>query len=434
VIVELAQDFHDAVEAMPTEHPKHRMLELLERAIQGGIDFITRHPTTLFQCMWNTCWWYDCPEAADYDYVTSSLPESPYFEEARRVKETLEFLTPMGYLLHTEPPWRELGPNIFEMLKAWRLAKECVTPMFCWIRSLKPPHMNVAQTLCRKDYHRKEVNCIVVSPDGRYVGSGSSDGTICVWNVKNGKLILQFHDKTWVRAVAFSSDNRHIASAGGEFDQGTIRIWNIETGTQVRCINGVVPFCVSFAPDGTQIAGGDIDGNVHFWKTNTGSHVGYFSGSLAVVRSIAFSPDSSRIVGADWHGTICMWDINTGAKLWCKAKHTAAVLKLSFDPDGIRLVSGGVDLICVWNANTGDCLEVIKAYDGDVMTIAEHGQWRALFYGKYETVIEDARTGHAISWYPSQLARICGVYSSRTWAGSDYSFVDIIRFEGGEAS
>jgi hypothetical protein len=63
MIFELAQDFRDAAAVMPKEHPKHRMLELLEEAVRRDIHFVDRHPTTLFQCMWNTCWWYDCPEA-----------------------------------------------------------------------------------------------------------------------------------------------------------------------------------------------------------------------------------------------------------------------------------------------------------------------------------------------------------------------------------
>jgi hypothetical protein len=34
MIFELAQDFHDAVVAMPTNHPKRRILSLLEEAIR----------------------------------------------------------------------------------------------------------------------------------------------------------------------------------------------------------------------------------------------------------------------------------------------------------------------------------------------------------------------------------------------------------------
>ena len=41
MIFELAQDFHDTVAATPTEHPKHRLLELLEEA---GHDFPVTYP------------------------------------------------------------------------------------------------------------------------------------------------------------------------------------------------------------------------------------------------------------------------------------------------------------------------------------------------------------------------------------------------------
>ena len=59
MIFELAKDFSASVAAMPAGHPKRRMLELLEEAIHRDIHFITRHPMTLFQCVCNTCWWYD---------------------------------------------------------------------------------------------------------------------------------------------------------------------------------------------------------------------------------------------------------------------------------------------------------------------------------------------------------------------------------------
>ena len=66
MIFELAKDFSATLAAIPQDHPKRRILRLLEEAIRRDVHFIARHPTTLFQCLWNTCWWYDCPEAADH--------------------------------------------------------------------------------------------------------------------------------------------------------------------------------------------------------------------------------------------------------------------------------------------------------------------------------------------------------------------------------
>ena len=66
MIFDLAMDFSHALAAMPQDHPRRCILALLEEALRRDIHFIARHPTTLFQCMWNTCWWYDCPEAAKH--------------------------------------------------------------------------------------------------------------------------------------------------------------------------------------------------------------------------------------------------------------------------------------------------------------------------------------------------------------------------------
>src|SRR3990170_2680783 len=96
MIFELAKDFHDAVAAMPREHPKHRMLELLEEAIRRDIHFIARHPTTLFQCLWNTCWWYDCPEAERY------------------------YLEPVGGWAEANAPWMQPGQKLSKIMESWR--------------------------------------------------------------------------------------------------------------------------------------------------------------------------------------------------------------------------------------------------------------------------------------------------------------------------
>src|SRR5262249_23732737 len=64
MIFELVQDLADVLEAMPAGHPRRRLLTLLDEAVRRDVHFIARRPTALFQCLWNSCWWYDCPEAA----------------------------------------------------------------------------------------------------------------------------------------------------------------------------------------------------------------------------------------------------------------------------------------------------------------------------------------------------------------------------------
>ena len=94
MIFELAEDFRDALSVMPDECSKHRMLGLLEAAIRRDLHFIRRHPTTLFQCMWNTCWWYDCPEA-EIHYEPLMSDQTRDNETGIRMNATGTHLSPL---------------------------------------------------------------------------------------------------------------------------------------------------------------------------------------------------------------------------------------------------------------------------------------------------------------------------------------------------
>src|SRR5690606_16425819 len=59
MVFDLAADFANAWLVVPADRPQAANLRLLAAAISVGTQFIARHPTTVFQCLWNRCWWYD---------------------------------------------------------------------------------------------------------------------------------------------------------------------------------------------------------------------------------------------------------------------------------------------------------------------------------------------------------------------------------------
>jgi WD40 repeat protein len=73
--------------------------------------------------------------------------------------------------------------------------------------------------------HLDLVNSVAISPDGRYLASGSRDGTVKLWNLANGEALqtLQGHSG-WVNCVAFDSHGNYLISSSAD---KTIKIWSL---------------------------------------------------------------------------------------------------------------------------------------------------------------------------------------------------------------
>jgi hypothetical protein len=143
MIFSLIQDFAAALDAMPSSHPRRRILRLLDEAIRRDMHFIDRHPTTLFQCLWNSCWWYDCPEAAQHYDLSKQTSKEPL-------------------------PWEQPGDRLAELLHPWRQVKEQAVHGFTWLRALHPPavQLGTAQKTVLRG-HESGVTGVAISSDGQ---------------------------------------------------------------------------------------------------------------------------------------------------------------------------------------------------------------------------------------------------------------------------
>jgi hypothetical protein len=94
--------------------------------------------------------------------------------------------------------------------------------------------------------------------------SGSyDDKAVRVWEVATRKEIARMIHDYFVEAVTFSADGKYVVSGSRD---GTARVWEATTGKEIARIthNGGV-FSVAFNPDGKYVASGSEDNIAHVW-------------------------------------------------------------------------------------------------------------------------------------------------------------------------
>ncbi len=102
-------------------------------------------------------------------------------------------------------------------------------------------------------------NSVAMSPDGKHLVSGNSNGSITIWDANTGKEITAIKGHTkMVNSVSYSPDGQIIASCS---EDGSISIWNAATGAELWTIKGTKPLTsLSFNSDGSKLVVGGAEG------------------------------------------------------------------------------------------------------------------------------------------------------------------------------
>ena len=218
--------------------------------------------------------------------------------------------------------------------------------------------------------HSGKVNTIAFSPDGKHILSGSDDKTIKLWDVETGREIRTFSGhEAQVLSLAVSPDGKYAVSGGFE---NNILIWDMEKGTIIKKIFvgkgkwGGGTASVAFSPDGKYIAAaGNIDDKafifIRIYELRTGRAVKEFKGHKDYIKSIAFSPDGKHIVSGSGSqlddstdSTVRVWDIKKGSEIRRFSGHTKGVMSVAFSPDGRYAASGSHDkTVKLWDISKG---------------------------------------------------------------------------------
>ena len=272
--------------------------------------------------------------------------------------------------------------------------------------------------------HRKAVTSVCLSPDGRRLLSADDAGAVRLWDVETGECLRQLPDnfslldqERWKRVetreyigvddpgapngrldvpmeavfgaahARFSADGR--LAVVGHAD-GLIRLWDLDTGAEVRAID-----TVDFGEDGllaedvgvgALVVGGDgrLVASGHNGSGHRGSSVrlwdaveGRRAGTLRMeaverpvfrprVTALCVSDDGRLALVSDnvtWK--LVLWEVATGKRLRELETQAGWAFDARFLPGGRFAVTAETKGVRVWDAGSGESLRILDPREGD---------------------------------------------------------------------
>lgn len=277
--------------------------------------------------------------------------------------------------------------------------------------------------------HTNRIWRISLSADGRVLATGSTDKTVRLWSLPDGRLIRTLRvpigpgNEGEIRAVALSPDGRFVAAGGWDagydkFGGDHIYVFDTVTGAVTQRLSGQTEFVshMEFSPDGRHLAVAMHGrGGLRIWDTRSWRVVRQHTGTLTTTYGLTFD-SNGRLFTTNWDGFVRMFDpeFNLVAEVMGTGGRLPYGIAVSPDDAQIAVAyadSRTVDVFAPEKLELLRSFEVISADPGAFLAVTWSVDGRYLFgAGSYR----DARGTHPVVRWPSSGRGEAVAYSGPT--------------------
>ncbi|KAL2782711.1 WD40-repeat-containing domain protein [Aspergillus keveii] len=223
-------------------------------------------------------------------------------------------------------------------------------------------------------------------PDGRVLAS-SDHKNIYLWDPTEGRVTKKLSVYyAYVQCLSLSLDGQLLASGSSD---GTVRVWNLTTDQESIVLkgNGKRMFTVSFSPDGRLLTSSYSDGKIRLWDLSEGALQKETSIGFDNILLCALFLGENLIAVSTFHSQLQVRHIITGEVKWIQEQYGAWTLSIT--SDGRWLSTGSEDKNTkIWDSKNGELRQTLNDHfhvvwdKDDVMLSVYRGQWLCINGGK----------------------------------------------------